>query len=140
MGSEPIDSELLGRMCADPAAFELSRPARGARRSGSVLGVTGLDNAAPVLPLIKQRVSAQARHGTDAAKAQTPCSDYYGQYVTPAGALPKRLGVTSFATSNCGYDAAQIRSAYGATAARSSGRCPTSVLSPIRRPGSTKVP
>jgi subtilase family serine protease len=60
-----------------------------------VLGVTGLDNAAPT-----------------AAKASTaPCSTHYGQYLQTG--LPKYLGRTSFPTENCGYSAKQLRDAYG---------------------------
>jgi len=71
----------------------------------SVLGVTGLDNAAPVLPL------AQLHAGKAAAKA--PCSNYYGQHMV--GGLPSRFGTTRFPTPVCGYSAAQLRAAYGAS-------------------------
>ena len=82
--------------------------------AGSVLGVTGLDNAAPVLPL--ERVSARPRsgrlHGGSASAPRIPCSHYYGQNV--ASGLPRQFGVTSFPTDICGYSAAQLRAAYGA--------------------------
>src|SRR5882757_4632591 len=73
--------------------------------SGSVLGVTGLDNAAPLLPL--QRPSATAigkpapRPSAGAKPKSAPCSYYYGQHV--ATGLPKHFGTTSFPTDNCGY-------------------------------------
>jgi subtilase family serine protease len=69
-----------------------------------VLGITGLDNAAPVLPLTKFRTSKAA--------ANASCSSYYGQHMV--GKLPSRFGTTSFPTPNCGYSAAQLRAAYGA--------------------------
>jgi subtilase family serine protease len=70
-----------------------------------VLGITGLDNAAPVLPLTRLTAGA----------AKAPCSGYYGQHL--AGKLPSRFGTTSFPTVICGYSAAQLRAAYGASAA-----------------------
>lgn len=87
--------------------------------SGSVLGVTGLDNAGPVLPL--QRPSATAigkttpRTTVTAKPKSAPCSYYYGEYT--ATGLPKQFGTTSFPTDNCGYSGAQLRKAYGASAA-----------------------
>jgi len=93
--------------------------------SRSVLGVTGLDNAAPLLPL--QRPSATAigktapRPSAGAAPKSVPCSYYYGEHV--ATGLPKQFGTTSFPTDNCGYSATQLRKAYGAsTAADGSGQ------------------
>mgnify|MGYP001265018336 CR=1 FL=1 len=70
--------------------------------TASVIGVTGLDNAAPLVPLI--RPSAR----------QPRCSHYYGQH--RASGLPAQFGVTAFPTDICGYSAGQLRSAYGATA------------------------
>jgi subtilase family serine protease len=67
-----------------------------------VLGVSGLDNADPVLPLI--------RENTSPAPA---CSHYYGQH-TVSG-LPQKYGTTTFPTLGCGYAAGQIRAAYGAS-------------------------
>jgi len=87
--------------------------------SSSVLGVTGLDNAAPVLPL--QRPGATAigkttpRPAAGAKPKSAPCSYYYGEHV--ATGLPKQFGVTSFPTDNCGYSGTQLRKAYGASAA-----------------------
>lgn len=68
--------------------------------AGLVLGVTGLDNAAP---------AATAR---TAAAGATACSAYYGQ--RQQGGLPKYLGRTSFPIAICGYSAKQLRAAYGA--------------------------
>jgi subtilase family serine protease len=64
-----------------------------------VLGVTGLDNAAPI--------TATASNASTAA-----CSSYYGQHLQ--GGLPKDFGRTSFPTQICGYSAKQLRAAYGA--------------------------
>jgi subtilase family serine protease len=71
--------------------------------AGSVLGVTGLDNAAPILPLMRQ-----GRHA--AGKPKVPCSHYYGQHTTTG---PEAFGTTTFPTAICGYSATQERSAYG---------------------------
>ena len=67
-----------------------------------VLGVTGLDNASPVLPLIRAH-----------AGAAPACSHYYGQH-TVAG-LPEKFGTTTFPTLGCGFTAGQLRGAYGAS-------------------------
>ena len=75
--------------------------------AASVIGVTGLDNAAPLVPLIRR------------SARQAQCSHYYGQH--HASGLPAQFGVTSFPTDVCGYSAGQLRSAYGATA-RAAGR------------------
>ncbi len=87
--------------------------------SGSVLGVTGLSNAAPVLPL--QRPSATAigkttpRTTVRAKPKAAPCSYYYGEHY--ATGLPRQFGVTKFPTDNCGYSGTQLRKAYGASSA-----------------------
>jgi subtilase family serine protease len=75
--------------------------------AGTVLGVTGLDNAAPSLPLERPHISATAT-----APGSLPCSDYYAQHT--ARGLPEHFGTTSFPTVTCGYSATQLRSAYGA--------------------------
>ncbi len=72
-----------------------------ARLAGVVLGVTGLDDAAPA--------DTFARPATASAAA---CSAYYGQHVQ--GGLPAHFGRTSFPTQGCGYSAKQLRAAYGA--------------------------
>jgi subtilase family serine protease len=88
--------------------------------AGSVLGVTGLDNAAPVIPLAAPGGSP-AREAARAAEAgpagasrgaAAPCSNYYGQHM--ATGLPKQFGSTSFPTIVCGYSATLMRDAYGA--------------------------
>jgi subtilase family serine protease len=76
----------------------------------SVLGITGLDNAAPAM------TDALAPRG---ASATFPCSAWYGQHY--ATRLPKIFGATRFPTQVCGYSAKQLRSAYGYTA-KYSGR------------------
>jgi subtilase family serine protease len=80
--------------------------------TGDVLAVTGLDNAAPILPLVK---GPAASHVARPHSAYAPCSHYYGQFM--ASHLPQQFGVTSFPTFVCGYDAKQIRSAYAASSA-----------------------
>jgi subtilase family serine protease len=72
-----------------------------------VLGITGLDNAAPRLPLMR---SPRHQRGT-ARQPTAPCSQYYGQHhISP---LPAQFGETSFPTQVCGYSADQMRAAYG---------------------------
>jgi subtilase family serine protease len=84
--------------------------------AGSVLGVSGLDNAAPVQPRLAPHVPATTRARGKAATAPAPpCSQYYGQH--EATGLPKQFGQTSFPTEACGYTASQFRAAYGASAA-----------------------
>ena len=72
-----------------------------------VLGLTGLDNAAPSLSLMRQ---PRAR-GRTAGQPSAPCSQYYGQH--HVSGLPKQFGRTSFPTQICGYQPAQMRGAYG---------------------------
>jgi subtilase family serine protease len=73
-----------------------------------VLGVTGLDNAAPRLPLM---LPSGDRSGT--AGAAAGCSQYYGQH--QIAGLPQQFGRTSFPTQICGYSPAQLRAGYGAS-------------------------
>jgi subtilase family serine protease len=68
----------------------------------SVLGVTGLDNAAPAM------TATPGNEGT------FPCSAWYGQHY--ASHLPEIFGATRFPTQLCGYSAKQLRSAYGYSA------------------------
>jgi subtilase family serine protease len=79
--------------------------------AGSVLGVTGLDNSAPIVPLIRPNSRAPAKASKSKAP-HFPCSQYYGQHVISN--LPRALGETSFPTDVCGYSATQLRAAYGA--------------------------
>jgi subtilase family serine protease len=74
-----------------------------------VLGVTGLDNAAPKLPLMR----SGKHQGGSAAAPTAPCSHYYGQH--HISGLPSQFGRTSFPTQICGYQPAQMRAAYGAS-------------------------
>jgi len=81
--------------------------------AGSMLGVTGLDNAAPLLPLEGPNGKpASVTPREQAANSSTACSHYYGQHKTRG--LPRHFGVTSFPTEACGYTARQLRVAYGA--------------------------
>ncbi len=91
--------------------------------SSSVLGVTGLDNVAPILPMdrpstkpLKEQVSGSTVKPVTATPAvsssQPPCSEYYGQNV--ATGKPEQFGTTSFPSEVCGYSAGQLRAAYGA--------------------------
>jgi subtilase family serine protease len=83
--------------------------------AGIVLGVTGLDNAAPADPLPGTAVRTEPRDtavSSSASLSAAPCSAYYGQH--QQGGLPKYFGQTSFPTQVCGYSARQLRAAYGA--------------------------
>jgi subtilase family serine protease len=80
-----------------------------------VLGVTGLDNAAPRLPLMR----TPKRQAAAAGQPTAPCSKFYGQH--SISGLPKQFGRTSFPTQICGYGAQQMRAAYGVNMA-SNGR------------------
>jgi subtilase family serine protease len=71
-----------------------------------VIGVTGLDNAAARLPLMR------APEPSSTAARSDPCSSYYGQHMI--GDLPREFGRRSFPTQICGYTAQQLRGAYGA--------------------------
>src|ERR1700735_3508375 len=78
--------------------------------AASVLGVTGLENAAPVKTYATPEVSV-----APAAPAGRPisfgCSSWYAQHY--ARRLPRQYGATSFPTVVCGYSADQLRAAYG---------------------------
>ena len=84
--------------------------------AADVVGVTGLDNAAPVSTLDRDTTLPAGAH-TASGPATTPstgvCSSYYGQHLTTG--LPTQFGTTSFPTEVCGYSATQIRAAYGAS-------------------------
>jgi subtilase family serine protease len=81
------------------------------RVAAQVLGVTGLDNANPVLPLSRESTGPDAV-GQSASPAPA-CSQYYGQH--SVSGLPKKYGTTTFPTIGCGYTAGQLRAAYGAS-------------------------
>jgi len=72
-----------------------------------IVGLTGLDNAAPRLPLMRQA----GHRGGSPGQSTAPCSNYYGQH--HISGLPKRFDRTSFPTQICGYQPAQMRGAYG---------------------------
>ncbi len=94
--------------------------------AGSVLGVTGLDNASPELPLARRSATGlKSRTASPSDLPPSPCSGYYGQ--NSAAGLPPFFGESTFPTENCGYSAHQIRAAYGATT-RSTGRGQTIAL------------
>jgi subtilase family serine protease len=102
--------------------------------AASVLGVTGLDNAA-LVRTYSRPAAAQAQAPAQAqalalAQAQAPvqeqaptpaspdgkpiafpCSQWYGQHYERR--LPEQYGTTSFPTVVCGYSADQLRAAYG---------------------------
>lgn len=91
--------------------------------SSYVLGVTGLDNAAPKLPLMRAPIH---RNGSGSAgPPKVPCSRYYGQH--HMSRLPRAFGRTSFPTQICGYHAHQLREAYGMDR-RTNGRGQTIAL------------
>lgn len=96
--------------------------------TGSVLGITGLDNAAPVFPLAKpdkgQNRGPAGRRAVAAARGAS-CSRYYDQ--REASGLPAQFGVTAFPTEQCGYTARQLRAVYGANA-RNTGKGQTIAL------------
>ncbi len=97
--------------------------------AASVIGVTGLDNAAPT--------RTYARPGSPAAPAAAraprsggkpisfPCSQYYGQHY--ALRLPRQYGTINFPTVICGYSATQLRRGYGYSS-RDTGRGVTIAL------------
>ena len=80
--------------------------------AASALGVTGLDNAAPVRTYSRPAVAPPATTPGAAGKPIAfPCSQWYAQHY--AHRLPKQYGTTSFPTIVCGYTADQLRAAYG---------------------------
>lgn len=74
------------------------------------VGVTGLDNASPVLPLL--RPAAHVKPQKEALGNSAPCSRYYGQ--KSVSGYPKYYGMTTFPTEVCGYSGEQMRGAYEA--------------------------
>jgi subtilase family serine protease len=85
---------------------EVSVPASIA---GNVAGITGLDNAAPVLPLER---FPNIRPG-DSSGPTHVCSQYYAQHI--AYSMPEKYGWHSFPTVVCGYSGQQMRSVYQAS-------------------------
>jgi subtilase family serine protease len=75
--------------------------------AASVLGVTGLDNAA-LVRTYSRPAAPTSPHGRPIT---FPCSQWYAQHY--ARRLPRQYGTTSFPTVVCGYSANQLRAAYG---------------------------
>ena len=81
--------------------------------AGSVLGVTGLDNAMPILPLDRPGNRPAGRPAaTSPPGFKVACSHYYGQH--EVSGLPTQFGTTTFPSEVCGYSAGQLRAAYRA--------------------------
>jgi subtilase family serine protease len=84
--------------------------------ASSVIGVTGLDNAAPKIPMETPAAKPASRTAhkpaASAADLTAPCSQYYAQHL--ATGLPKHFGEKKFPTESCGFNAGQVRAAYGA--------------------------
>jgi len=78
--------------------------------AAGVLGVTGLDNAAPVRTYSRPAV-ASAPAPANGKPIAFPCSQWYAQHY--ARRLPEQYGTTIFPTVICGYSADQFRRAYG---------------------------
>ena len=79
--------------------------------AASVLGVTGLENAAPVKTYDTPKISV-APGATSGKPISFPCSSWYAQHYVRR-TLPRKFGTTSFPTIVCGYSADQLRAAYG---------------------------
>jgi subtilase family serine protease len=78
--------------------------------AASVLGVTGLDNAAPLQTFVRPTNPADTGTAPSANPAAFPCSSWYARHF--AHGLPGKYGTTSFPTVICGYSATQFRRAY----------------------------
>jgi subtilase family serine protease len=78
--------------------------------AASVLGVTGLDNAALVRTYSGPAVAPRSA-SPDGGPIAFPCSQWYAQHYERR--LPRQYGTTSFPTIVCGYSADQLRAAYG---------------------------
>jgi subtilase family serine protease len=79
--------------------------------ASSVLGITGLDNAAPKQMYVRPSVPAAARLAPAGKPITFPCSSYYAQHY--ARRLPRQDGSINWPTVVCGYSANQLRRAYG---------------------------
>ena len=80
--------------------------------SDSVIGVTGLDNAAPVQTYVRPKTSTPPSAAKAGKPISFPCSEWYAQHYV-VNRLPKQYGTTKFPTILCGYTADQLRSSYG---------------------------
>jgi subtilase family serine protease len=74
-----------------------------------VLGVTGLDNAAPTMTYVREGAAKRGRM-IPAGSPAFACSKWYLQHY--ATGLPTMYGVTKFPTILCGYTPQQLRRAY----------------------------
>jgi subtilase family serine protease len=79
--------------------------------AGSVLGITGLDNAAPKPTIVRPSFPATTPQATAGKPISFACSSYYAQHY--ARRLPRVFGTINIPTVICGYSAGQIRRAYG---------------------------
>jgi subtilase family serine protease len=77
----------------------------------SVLGVTGLDNAAPKPTYLRPGLPANVKAAPASTPGNVACSSYYAQHNVYHA--PKKFGTTSFPSVICGYSADQLRAAYG---------------------------
>lgn len=83
--------------------------------AGSVLGVTGLDNAAPESTYVRPgdlTATTGAAPGAASKAITFPCSSWYLQHYV-VNRYPEKYGTTQFPTVVCGYSAGQLRAAYG---------------------------
>jgi subtilase family serine protease len=85
--------------------------------AGNVLGVTGLDNAAPAMTYARPGGMKASPRGAATTGPSFPCSQWYRQHVTQP--LPKLYNATRFSTVICGYTPQQLRRAYGYSSASS---------------------
>jgi subtilase family serine protease len=77
-----------------------------------VLGITGLDNAAPHATYLKPGNPAAKTVAGSGKAISYACSSWYLQHYV-VNRLPKKYGTTKFPTVLCGYTADQLRAAYG---------------------------
>jgi subtilase family serine protease len=85
--------------------------------ASSVVGVTGLDNAAPTMTYAKagDPVAPRTPKGARAKSPSFACSQWYLQHYGTR--LPEQYGTTMFPTVICGYTPQQLRQAYGYSSA-----------------------
>ncbi|HEY6492411.1 MAG TPA: S53 family peptidase [Trebonia sp.] len=86
--------------------------------AGSVISVTGLDNAAPTMTFSKPfNPAANGKQKAGGATGQSfGCSQWYAQHYVAN--LPRQFGTTKLPTIICGYTPQQVRLAYGYSDAR----------------------
>jgi subtilase family serine protease len=82
--------------------------------AGLVAGVTGLDNASPVMTY-KKAVNPDAVGRPAQSGPSFACSQWYAQHYGTG--LPARFGHARFPTVICGYTPQQLRAAYGYSSA-----------------------